>query len=417
VSREFGDIAWFRLANQNIYFVNHPELIKDVLVTQQASFRKSRILQRAKLLLGEGLLTSEGEHHLRQRRLVQPAFHRERLTAYCGQMVEVANRTASRWTKGQTFDVHREMTRLTLAIVGQTLFSADVEAEAAEIGEAMTDVLGLFQLSLLPFTELLVKLPLPAALRFQRAKARLDATIFRLINERRASGVDAGDLLSMLILAQDEEGGTGEMTDQQVRDEALTLFLAGHETTANALAWAWYLLALNEGAESSFHEELSRVLENREPAMQDLPKLVYTSAVFSESLRLYPPAWAIGRMALREVRIGGYSIPKGSIVLISPYVMHRDPRYWSDGAEFRPERHLTEMAASRQRFTFLPFGGGTRVCIGERFAVAEGVLVLATLGQRWRLRLAESGRVEPQAQITLRPKGEIRMVVDSCAIS
>lgn len=413
VSREFGDIVWFRLANQSIYFVNHPDLIKDVLVTQQSSFRKSRILQRAKLLLGEGLLTSEGESHLRQRRLVQPAFHRERLAAYYTQMVEQACRTASRWTAGSTFDVHSEMTRLTLAIVGKTLFSADVESEAAEIGQAMTDVLGLFQLSLLPFTELLVKLPIPAAIRFQKAKARLDSTIFRIINERRASGVDAGDLLSMLILAQDEEGGTGGMTDQQVRDEALTLFLAGHETTANALTWAWYLLALNPDAEARFHAELNAVLGSRDPSAEDLAKLTYTAAVFNESLRLYPPAWAIGRMALREVSISGYRIPKGSIVLISPYVMHRDQRYWTSPGEFLPERHAVESVSRRPKFTFLPFGGGARVCIGERFALAEGVLVLATLGQRWRLRLASEGRPQPQAQITLRPRGPIKMFVDN----
>lgn len=255
--RDFPDFCYLRLGNQHVYFVNHPDLIQEVLVNHQASFRKSRILQRSKILLGEGLLTSEGESHLRQRRLVQPAFHRDRLTGYAASMSELALRAASTWNHSEVRDIHAEMTRLTLAIVARTLFSADVGSEAEAITESMTAVLGLFQLALLPFSELLVRLPLPVTQRFQKAKAQLDRIIYRIIEERRASGADTGDLLSMLILAHDE---SGRMTERQVRDEALTLFLAGHETTANALTWAWYLLSENPQSEALFHQEIDRVL-------------------------------------------------------------------------------------------------------------------------------------------------------------
>lgn len=409
VAAEYPDLCYFKLGNQHLYFVNHPELIKDVLVTQQGAFRKSRILQRSKILLGEGLLTSEGEHHLRQRRLVQPAFHRDRLVGYAASMTELAERMAGRWADGESRDVHQEMARMTLAIVARTLFSADVDEEAEAIGESMAAVLGLFQIALLPFSELMVKLPLPVTRRFRKAKAQLDGTIYRIIEERRASGVDAGDLLSMLILAQDEEAGTGGMTDQQVRDEALTLFLAGHETTANALTWAWYLLSQNGEAEAAFHRELDAAGAGR-LGFEDVGRLPYARAVFAEAMRLYPPAWAIGRMALREVTVGGYTVPEGCIVLMSPYVTHRDGRYWEAAGEFRPERFLEGDVA---KFAYYPFGGGARVCIGERFAWMEGVLALAAIGRKWRLRLEAGQTVEPMAQITLRPRYGMRMRIES----
>lgn len=413
MAEQYPDLCYFRLGNQDLYFVNHPDLIKEVLVTQQPNFRKSRILQRSKILLGEGLLTSEGEYHLRQRRLVQPAFHRDRLTGYAASMSQLVARTARSWTDGETRDMHQEMARMTLAIVARTLFSADVDAEADAIGESMSAVLGLFQLALLPFSDLLVRLPLPATKRFQKAKAQLDGIIYRMIEERRASGVDNGDLLSMLILAQDEEAGTGGMTDKQVRDEALTLFLAGHETTANALTWAWYLLSQNPSAEAAFHNEIDAVLGAREPHFDDLPQLRYTRGVFAESMRLFPPAWAIGRMTTREISLGGYCVPKDNIVLMSPFITHRDPRYWPDPLEFRPERFTAEKEAERNKFVYYPFGGGSRICIGERFAWMEGVLALAAIGRRWRLRLAPGQTVEPFAQITLRPRFGMKMRIES----
>jgi cytochrome P450 len=368
------------------------------------------MLERARVLLGDGLLTSEGEHHRRQRRLVQPAFHRDRLAGYGAVMVERTAIVRDRWQPGQPFDVLQEMMRLTLAIVAKTLFSTDVDSEADEIGVALTEVFSLFEIILMPFSEILEKLPLPAVGRFKRARKRLDETIYRLIAERRENPRDTGDLLSMLLLACDDEG-SGGMSDTQVRDEALTLFLAGHETTADALTWAWYLLSQNPQAESEFHAELDRVLDGRLPSFADLPQLRYTESVFAEALRLYPPAWGIGRRALEDFQVGDFLIPARSVVLMSPYVVHRDPRWFSDSLAFRPERWLTD-DSSRPKFAYFPFGGGARVCIGERFAWMEGTLLLAAIGQRWRLRLEPGHRVETHARITLRPKHGMRMLAE-----
>ncbi len=410
LAREYGELAYFRLGNQHVILVNDPDLIQDVLITQHSAMRKSRILERAKVLLGEGLLTSEGELHLRQRRLVQPAFHRDRLMGYAATIAELATRYRDRWQTGETRDIHLDMMRLALLVVGKTLFSADVEGDADRVGNAMTDVLSLFDIAVLPFSETLLHLPVPASRRFHRARAVLDETIYRIIDERRRSGVDTGDLLSMLILAADEE--SGQMTDRQVRDEALTLFIAGHETTANALTWSWYLLSQHREAEQAFHDELDRVLAGRPPRAEDYAALPYTQAVFAESLRLYPPAWGIGRKTQRAITLGGYDVPAGTILLMSPYAMHRNPRYWREPDAFRPERFLEE-DPERPKFAYFPFGGGVRLCIGERFAWMEGVLALAAIGQKWRLRLEPGHRVEPHAQITLRPRYGMRMAVIS----
>jgi len=411
-AKRYGDLPYFRLGPYHAYLVNHPDYVREILVTNQGNFTKSRALQRAKVLLGEGLLTSEGQFHLRQRRLVQPAFHRERLAGYASVMIEYAARLRDRWTPGSTVDVSDEMMRLTLAVVGKTLFSADVESEASEIGEALTTVLKMFRMLMLPFSEYLEKLPLPSIRRFEKARARLDQTIYKLIRERRESGKDAGDLLSMLLLAQDEEGG-GSMTDTQVRDEALTLFLAGHETTANALTWTWYLLSQNPDCESRLHQELDSVLKGRTPEMVDLPQLRYTEMVFAEAMRLYPPAWAIGRMSKEPFELGGVQIAAKSICIVSPYVTQRDPRWFPDPDRFDPERWTPEAREARPKFSYFPFGGGARLCIGERFAWMEGVLVLATLAQNWRLKLDHAQRVRPLPLITLRSKYGMKMHLES----
>lgn len=410
IAREHGDFVALRLGRQNVFLASDPDIIRDVLVTHQTKFKKSRILERARVLLGDGLLTAEGEHHKRQRRLVQPAFHRDRLAGYSSAMVHCAAASRERWKAGAPLDVFKEMMRLTLAIVGRTLFSADVESEADEIGVALAQVFDLFEVILLPFSEYLEKLPLPAVRRFRRARARLDQTIYRMIAERRASGEDTGDLLSMLLLAQDEDDQR-RMTDQQVRDEALTLFIAGHETTANALTWAWYLLSQNPEAEKRFHEEIDSVLGGRLPALEDVPNLRYTGHIFAETLRLYPPAWAIGRKVLEEFQAGPYRVPPDSIILSSPFVVHRDPRWFPEPLAFRPDRWEQE-DSSRPRFAYFPFGGGTRVCIGERFAWMEGVLALATIAQKWRLRLVEGHPVAMQARITLRPRYGMQMIAE-----
>ena len=412
VAREYGDLPYFRLGSFPVYLLNHPDLVKEVLVTQQNKFIKSRALQRARILLGNGLLTSEGDLHRRQRRLAQPAFHRERLAAYADQMTECALKLRDRWTEG-TLDVSTEMMRLTLAVVGKTLFSADVESEASEIGEALTTVLKMFNLLMMPFSEYLEKLPLPSMRRFEKARARLDKTIYGMIRERRQSGRDTGDLLSMLLLAQDQEGDGQGMTDQQVRDEALTLFLAGHETTANALTWTWYLLSQNTDCERRLHAEVDEVLQGRPPQATDLPALRYTEMVLAEAMRLYPPAWAIGRMSLEPFELRGLRIEARSILIASPYVMHRDPRWFPDPQRFDPERWLPEARDARPKFSYFPFGGGARICIGERFAWMEGVVALATLAQKWKLRLVPGHKVDTLPLITLRTRHGMKMIAES----
>jgi cytochrome P450 len=411
LAQEHGDIVHFKLGPQDIYLVNHPDYIKDILVTNNRNFMKSRGLQMAKRFLGEGLLTSEGEFHRRQRRLAQPAFHRQRINAYATVMTEYAVRCRDRWRDGETLDMSEEMMRLTLAIVGKTLFDADVESEAGEIGEALTSMMKLFERITTPFSELLDKLPLPSNYRSRKARQRLDDTIYRIINERRASGEDRGDLLSMLLLAQDEEGDGGSMTDLQLRDEAMTIFLAGHETTANALSWTWYLLSKHPEIEDKLHTEIDGVLGGELATADDVARLRYTHMVFSEAMRLYPPAWTIGRRALSDYKIDGFTIPSDAIILMSPYVMHHDARYYPDPFKFDPERWTPEAQAARPKFSYFPFGGGPRVCIGEGFAWMEGVLLIATLAQQWRMRLAPGQQIVPKPRITLRPRDGLRMVV------
>ncbi|HKQ78576.1 MAG TPA: cytochrome P450 [Blastocatellia bacterium] len=413
LTNRYGDVVYFQLGPLQVYLINNPDYIRDVLVTHNRNFMKGEGLQRAKRLLGEGLLTSEGEFHLRQRRLAQPAFHRQRIAGYGKTMVEYAARMSDGWRAGETRDVSREMMRLTLAIAGKTLFDADVESEADEIGEALTTTFELFNSMTLPFAQWLERLPLPATRRFQKARGRLDATIYRIIDERRKSGEDRGDLLSMLIQARDEEGDGSGMTDEQLRDEAMTIFLAGHETTANALTWTWYLLAQHPEVEARFHAEVDEALKGSLPTAEDFPRLRYTEMIFAEAMRLYPPAWIIGRRALGDYQINGYTIPARSILLMSQYVTHHDPRFFSDPFRFDPERWTPEARESRPKFSYFPFGGGPRLCIGESFAWMEGALVLATVAQRFRMRLAPGHPVEMQPLVTLRPKHGMRMILEA----
>ena len=411
-AREYGDVVYFKFGPQDIYLFNHPDYIRDVLVTHNRNFVKSRGLEMAKKFLGEGLLTSEGEFHRRQRRLAQPAFHRQRINGYAEVMSDYGARACERWKTGETLDVWQEMMRLTLAIVGKTLFDASVEAEASEIGKAITDVMRLFDRITTPLAGLLEKLPLPSNFRWLKAKRRLDSTIYRLINEHRATGVDRGDLLSMLLMAQDEEGDGGSMTDTQLRDEAMTLFVAGHETTANALTWTWYLLSQHPEVEAKLYEEIDTTLAGRLPTAEDVARLRYTEMVFAESMRLYPPAWTMGRRVLSDYRVGQYVAPAGSIVLLSQWVTHHDPRYYAEPFKFDPDRWTTEAREARPKFAYFPFGGGPRVCIGESFAWMEGLLLIATIAQQWKMRLAPRQQVEPKPMITLRPKYGMRMIVE-----
>lgn len=409
---ELGDITFMRMYNQPAYFLNHPDLIRDLLVTNNTKFEKGRALKRAKGLLGEGLLTSEGEKHLRQRRMIQPAFHRNRIAEYAKAMTEYAEKMRDEWQAGEVRDIDKEMMRLTLQIVGKTLFNANVDDEADEVGTAMTALIELFNYLLIPFSELLEKLPIPQARRFRKSKETLDKVIYEIIDERRKSGEDKGDLLSMLLLAQDEETGTA-MSDEQVRDEALTLFLAGHETTANAMTWTFYLLSQNPEKEAKLHEELDKILNGKTPSIEDVANLKYTEAVFAEAMRLFPPAWAIGRLAIEEHKFGEYEIPKKSLVLISPFVMQRDKRFWENADEFIPERWFSQsIKEAGQKFIYIPFSRGVRSCIGESFAWMEGILLIATLAQKWKLNLMPEQKIGLNPLMTLRPKFGMKMKIE-----
>jgi cytochrome P450 len=402
----YGDVAHVRIGPQPVYLFRHPDAIKEILVTQHRNFIKGRGLQRAKRLLGQGLLTSEGAVHLRQRRLAQPAFHRQRIAGYAGTMAAYAVRTAERWRDGAELDIADEMMRLTLAIAGKTLFDADVENEAEEIGESLTAALEMFSLALLPGAELMDRLPLPHTRRFNRARARLDAVVYRMIDERRASGVDRGDLLSMLMLARDVEGDGSGMSDEQVRDEAMTILLAGHETTANALAWTWDLLGRHSEVEARLHAEVD-ALGPAPLGMDDVARLPYTRMVLAESMRLYPPAWVVGYRALEECTIAGWRVPARALCVMSQFIVHRDPRWYPEPERFDPERWTPDRQAERPRFAYFPFGGGPRQCIGEQFAWTEGVLALAEIARRWRIRPTRLTMAEPYPVFTLRPRNGV----------
>ena len=399
-----GDVTQISIGPQRLVLLMHPDDIKRVLVTQQRSFTKGRSLERTETLLGKGLLTSEGEYHLRQRRLVQPAFHRERLVSYASTMVEYTHRMEMAWRDGELRDAHGDMMRLALAIAGRTLFDVDVERDAHDVEEAMDLSLRMFNYSILPLGTLLEYAPLSWVRDLHGARRRMDALIFRLIAERRADGTDRGDLLSMLIAARDAEGDGAGMTDRQLRDEIVTLLMAGHETTANALTWSWYLLSQHPDVEAELHAELDRVLGGRAPTVDDLPRLTYTRAVLAESMRLRPPAWTLERSAQEDFEAGGYTIKRGAIVLMSQYLVHRDPRWWNEPERFDPGRWTAEPQPERPKFSYFPFGAGTRMCVGEHFAWMEGTLVLATLAQRWKLRYESVDAPVLEPLVTLRPR-------------
>ena len=416
LTSQYGDVVGFHVGRQPFVVLNHPDYVRDVLVTRHQVFHKGIGLQRAKLLLGEGLLTSEGAHHLRQRRLLQPAFHRQRIAAYASIMTDHAEQASVTWQDGDTLDLLHEMSRLTLAIAGKTLFDADVAGDADAIGGSLADVLANFNITLLPYGDRLVKLPIPHAVRFRRAKARLDDVVYRMIAQRRASGVEGNDVLSTLVAARDEDDGSG-MTDLEIRDEVMTLLLAGHETTANALTWSWYLLSQNENARRRFEDEIAGVCGTRPPSVADLAALVFTRAVLSEAMRLFPPAYLVGRRALCDYAVPGtnYVLAAGTVVILSQYLLHRDERFWDAPEEFRPERWLegssrsdAEAGLPRRSFAYFPFGAGPRICIGEQFAWMEGVLIMATIARHWRCDVVPDQKIAVQPIITLRPKYGMR---------
>lgn len=420
LAKTYGDITHFRLAQFHVYLLANSDYIREVLVTQADTFEKApldkKILSK---FLGNGLLTSEGSFHARQRRLAQPAFHTKRIRTYANVMVDYTEHLLEAWQPGQTYDVAEEMMRLTMYIVSKTLFDADAVTETGDtaviVGQAIHD------LQTASNNDYRRGFPLPDWLptgdnrKRNRAVGLYSHTIDQIISERRSTAVDGpiqdtGDLLSMLMLAQDEDGSY--MNDRQLRDEVATLFAAGHETTSNALSWTWYLLAQHPEAEAKLHTELDTVLDGRTPTLDDLPSLPYALQVVKEAMRLYPPAWILnGRVAVADTHIGGYPIPKGSTIFIAPYVMHRLPQHFPDPERFLPERWTPEMEKALPKYAYMPFGGGPRVCIGNAFAMMEAHLILATIAQRYRLQLVPGTAVTPRSQITMSPEGGLPMVV------
>ena len=401
------------VVGRTLLLASHPDLAREVLTGHPRSLRKGLGLQRTRFVLGNGLLTSEGEFHLRQRRLAQPAFHRERIARYAEEMVARTEAAAASWTDGQVLDLARAMHHLTLDIVGRTLFGVDLLGRAAELGKALTAVLDSFSIWLILFGERLYDLPIPRMRRAKQAVPALDAAIYAIIEDHRRSGRDQGDLLSMLMAARDAEGDGSGMTDVQLRDEVMTLILAGHETTANALAWTWWFLAQHPTIDARLAAEVRDACGDRPITMADLPNLPYTRAVFSEAMRLRPPAYATSREVIEPIVLGGQEVPVGAQVLVSPWVTQRDPRWWTEPLRFDPDRWLAPRAEPNHRHAYFPFGGGTRVCIGEQFAWTEGILVIAALVRRWRFRLTiPASAVRLQAAVTLRPAPGIPVVCE-----
>ena len=441
--RHFGRAAHYRILNNYVILLHDPSDIREVLIDKAHLFIKDRTQKRMKILLGDGLITSDGETHKRQRRIAAPAFHRQRIQAYAGTIVEHADAMRNLWQPGQQIDIAAQMMRLALQITARTLFDTEVTEEIQIINDEANAVMEMYNsLITIPNAEILLswRIPVPVLMRFRKSKARLDAVVDSMIARKQAAIAKAqredraigSDLLSMLIAAKDEEMANGfaspanppsassssspsKMSAQELRDQVLTIFLAGYETVANALSWTWLLLGQNPSAATKLHLEIDTALLDsagnpRLPTLEDMPRLPYTEMVIAESMRLYPPAWAMGRQAIADVQIGPYKLPKDSYIFFSQYIVQRDPKFFPDPIAFRPERFTAEAKAQRPKFAYFPFGGGGRQCIGESFAWMEAILVLATLAQRWRLDVIPDQSIALQPKITLRPKYGIQAV-------
>jgi cytochrome P450 len=415
LTEAYGDIAHYKIGWNHIVFLNHPDYIREILVVQNDNFVKERTVRRSKMLLGEGMITSEGAEHRAQRQVAQPAFHRQRIPEYASLMVAEAARMRDRWRAGQERDISRDMMHLTLNIVSQTLFATDLRDEVNELADAINRIMGLYNfLVMLPAAEWLVHVRPPGLAGFVRARKRIDAVVYRMIEAHRRSKSDHHSLLDMMLAASPDQSAESE---QSLRDQVITIFLAGSETVANALAWTWYLLSQNPECEKRLHDEVDHVLTGRLPTFDDIPRLRYAEMVLAESMRLYPPAWAMGRRAQADFQLGDFFLPAGTTVLMSQFVTHRDPRFFADPLRFNPERFTAEEKARRMKFTYFPFGAGVRQCIGESFAWMESILLLATLAQKWKLNLVPGHRVEPEPLITLRPKYGMKMMIEQRAES
>jgi cytochrome P450 len=411
---DHGDIVLLRFLNRRVYLLNHPDYIQHVLVNNQQNYLKGRALAGTRPVIGQGLLTSEGEFHRRQRRLIQPAFHRRQIATFAGTMTAFTERHTAVWQEGQALDLHQELMRLTMATVTRTLFGLDIAENNGEVAKTLNRLMEEFSLlDSSPLGQWLNRLPTPRRRRREALLRVLDEAIYGFIGEGQRHRDEEENLMSLLLAARDVEGDGAGMSQQQLRDEVMTLFIAGHETTANALTWSFYLLSQHPEVAARLQTELAQVLAGRLPAIEDVPALKYTRRVFSEALRLYPPAWIIGRTALANDMIGGYRIPAGSTVLVSPWVMHRHPAYWTEPSRFWPERFEPEQPASQKlpRYAYFPFGGGPRLCIGEPFAWLEGTLLIATLAQRFNFKLALTAQVACEPRVTLRPKYGLPVII------
>lgn len=408
-AHEYGDIFYYRAAWIHVYFLNRPDLIEFVLVRNHANLLKDHVVQNSRWFFGNGLLTSEGEEWKRQRRLAQPAFYRERITSYAGIMTDYTEQMLSHWEDGTTLDVHQEMMNLTLQIVVRTLFGVEAD-KINEISGALNTMMRHTAGIRLLFPPTARHLPLPGMGAVRRAIKQLNDTVVGIINVRRVRGGEQSrDLLSMLMAARDEDGSA--MSATELRDQVLTFLMAGHETTALALTWTWYLLSQNPAVEQKLHEELDKVLGHGPPTLKDFPALVYTDGVIKESMRLYPPAWSLAREVASEFEVEGYRIPARSNVVMSQWLLHHDARYFANPNSFDPDRWGTEACQKLPRFAYFPFGGGPRQCIGAGFATMEAVLLLATIASRFRLRLVERQAVIPVPSFTLRPKYGLQMTL------
>jgi cytochrome P450 len=434
IAREYGEISYFKLGPEHVYLINNPDYIEKVLIYDHRNFKKGKRLQTAKIVLGEGLVTSEGDFHNHQRRLIQPIFHPKQIMIYSNIMTDYAVRMRNRWKDGSTVDISEEMMRLTLGIICKSVLNYDVESEAQEVGKALTTVRNYSKRLQSPIGQVLNKIPiLPAPKRAREARKKLDSLVYGLISDRRqqeesGSEMRYDDLLSRLMQAQESNTANhvsnngisststsptstsdGKMSDKQVRDEVMTIFIAGHETTSNALTWTFYMLSQYPNVERKLHDEIELVLGNRIPTADDIPKLQYTEMVLRESMRIYPPVWTMGRRIENDYSVGEYTIPAGSSILMCQYVMHHDPRYYEKPEEFNPDRWTDDFKTRLPRFSYFPFGGGIRGCIGESFAWMEGVLIIATIAQEWSMHLVPSQRIKLDPAITLRSKYGMKM--------
>ncbi|MDQ0255297.1 cytochrome P450 [Evansella vedderi] len=410
---DYGEVAYFRFGPfQKVFLVSDPKLIKEVLVTKQRYFVKSRDLTMLKPIIGEGLLTSEKDHHLKQRRLIQPSFQQKHIGQYAQDMIDTTKAYLDRWEDGEERMITEDMMNITLGIISKTMFNMEFTKGYDIIGTPIENVMKLAikrMRSILPSP---LWIPTKTNRQYKKAIKELDSVLYSIIDQRRQSKVTSDDLLGVLMKARDENNRVG-MTDKQLRDELMTIFLAGHETTANALSWTLYLLSQHQRVQKKLHKEVDRVIGNGELKPEHYKKLTYTQNIIHESLRLYPPAYMIGRQVDEDVPLGDYLLKKGDMVFISQYVMHRREDYFTHPDEFIPERFENSPPDSLPPYTYFPFGGGPRICIGNHFALMEAVLVLACIAQHYKVKLAPNHpEVKPQPLITLRPKGELRMVVE-----